>query len=165
MEIRFSCPYGRSLANPPQSLTAIAPPARRSGPESSTPQNIEHAAQRISVHLGIGANPLSITGINFDQACLLRCRPGRTRRLFCRRSLQRGGWTRRGEMDWNQTRSRRLAKLLRYRLAPPDKDQTWSDPIPLRQPQTSLERSSSCRPQTNGAVACRSPKSQPASTC
>jgi hypothetical protein len=54
MEIRFSCPYGRSLANPPQSLTAIAPPARRSGPESSTPQNIEHAAQRISVHLGIG---------------------------------------------------------------------------------------------------------------
>jgi hypothetical protein len=69
------------------------------------------------------------TEINFDHACLPRCRSGQTRRLFPRRSLLRGGWTWCGEMDWNQTRSRRLASLLRSRSAPPRKDQTWSDPM------------------------------------
>ena len=61
--------------------------ARRSEPESSALQNVEHATKRVRVDISVDANPLAITEINLDQACSLRRRSGRTRRLFYRRSL------------------------------------------------------------------------------
>ena len=124
----FSCRYGRSLAKP----------ARRSGPGSSTHQNIKHATSA-------SASTLASTRTHFHRRD--RSRSGLSSSL--RVGPNAGALLQGGRLNvarcigWNQTQSCRLAKLLRSRLATPGKDQTWSDPycaqhqIPLRQPQTS----------------------------
>ena len=156
-----SYPYGRSPAKR----------ARRSEPESSALQNVEHATKRVRVDIGVDANPLAITEINLDQPCLLRRRfwPNAAALLPSLSDARRLDMARRIGLEPNPEPQVRQAPSLSPRAARQRSDLERSracvrHQTPLRQPQTSPQRSSSCRPETNGAFASRSPKPQPAST-
>jgi hypothetical protein len=74
---------------------------------------LSYATKRISVDIGVDANPLSTTEIDLDSLGLLRCGSGRTRRIVRYRTLHPGSETGLGDMDWDQTPNRRRAMLLR----------------------------------------------------